>query len=97
MLSGVFLGDAGAPPATTGQELSKGGWVGGVGSAGYDLAGWDGSVGDVSYMPNASVSLVQGSRFQWVANTTDERALSDPGELTRNAAAYTTPNQIQVS
>ena len=27
------------------RQLSKGGWVGGVGSAGYDLAGWDGADG----------------------------------------------------
>ncbi len=96
VLSGVFLGDNGAPPGRAGQQISPGGWVGGFGSAGYDLAGWDGPTGDVSYLPNASVSLVQGSRYQWAANTTDGRALSDPGELVRNAAAYYDPNQIQV-
>jgi hypothetical protein len=95
VLSGVFLGEAGAPPMNGGQELSEGGWVGSVGSSGYDLAGWDGSTGDVSYFPNASLSLVQGSRYQWAADTTDPRALSEPGELTRNAAAYYDPNQIQ--
>ena len=96
VLSGLFLGDAGTPPATTGLELSKGGWIGSVGSAGYALAGWDGANGDVSYMPNVSLNLVQGSRYQWVVNTADTRALSDPGALTRNAAAYTSSTQIQV-
>ncbi len=101
VLSGVFLGEAGAPPATGGQELSEGGWISSpgvvaVGSTGYDLAGWDGPTGDVSYIPNASLSLVQGSRYQWAANTTDPRALSEPGALTRNAAAYYDPNQVQV-
>ncbi len=96
VLSGVFLGDAGAPPANAGQELSKGGWVGSFGSAGYDLAGWDGSVGDLTYMPNVSVSLVKGSRFQWAANTTDPRALSDPSQLTRNASAYDDPKEVRV-
>jgi hypothetical protein len=95
VLSGVFLGDAGAPPATVGQELSKGGWVGGFGSAGYVLAGWDGSAGDISDLPNVSLNLVQGNRYQWAANTSDPRALSDPGQFTRNAAAYTS-NQIRV-
>jgi hypothetical protein len=96
VLSGVFLGDAGAPPATTGAELSKGGWVGAYGSSGYDLAGWDGSVGDVSYFPNASLSLAKGTRFRWIANTGDARALSDPGQLVRNAAAYYDPSQIKL-
>lgn len=96
VLSGVFLGEAGAPPSNTPQELSKGGWVGAFGAGGYDLAGWDGPTGDVSYIPNATVSLVQGSRYQWAANTTDPRALSEPEQETRNAAAYYDPNQIQV-
>jgi hypothetical protein len=96
VLAGVFLGDAGTPPATGGQELSEGGWVGGVGAAGYDLAGWDGPTGDVAYTPNAAVSLVQGTRYQWAVNTTDPRALSEPGTLTRNAAGYYDANQIQV-
>jgi hypothetical protein len=42
------------------------------------------------------VSLVQGTRYQWAANTTEARALSEPGQLTRNAAAYYDPNQVQV-
>ena len=96
VLSGVFLGETGAPPSNTPQELSKGGWVGSFGAGGYDLAGWDGPTGDVSYIPNATVSLVQGSRYQWAANTTDARALSEPEQETRNAAAYYDPNQIQV-
>ncbi len=96
VLSGVFLGEAGTPPSTTGQELSEGGWVGSFGSAGYDLAGWDGANGDVSYIPHDTVTLVQGSRYQWAQNTTDVRALSEPGQLTRNAAAYYDPNQVQV-
>jgi hypothetical protein len=95
VLSGIFLGDAGAPPANAGQELSKGGWVGGVGSAGYALADWDG-VQDVSYLPGVTATLLQGSRYRWVSNTTDERALSDPGQTTRNAAAYYNTTQIRV-
>lgn len=96
VLSGVFLGGEGSPPATMGAELSKGGWVNGVGSAGYDLAAWDGTVGDVSNMPNVSLNLQQGTRYRWGSNTTDARALSDPDQLTRNAAAYYDPNQIRL-
>ena len=95
VLSGIFLGDAGAPPGPTVSSAPQGAWVGKVGSAGYGLAGWDGST-DSSYLPNASLSLVQGSRYQWAANTTDARALQSPDGLTRNASTYYDPNQIQV-
>jgi hypothetical protein len=96
VLSGIFLGNAGAPPAINGEEASKGGWVGGVGSAGYDLAAWDGTVGDVSYIPNASLTLLRGTRYRWAAPTTDARALSDPGEHLRDAATYYDANQIKL-
>ncbi|HXQ00369.1 MAG TPA: hypothetical protein VN845_09955, partial [Solirubrobacteraceae bacterium] len=96
VLNGVFLGGTGAPPANSGQELSQGGWVGGVGSAGYVLGGWDGTVGDLAYLPNASMTLLQGSRYRWVANTTEGSALQDPGEHTRNAAAFYGTNQIAI-
>jgi len=94
-ISGIMLGGAGAPPATGGQQLSQGGWVGGVGSAGYDLAAFNGS-SDLTSIPSATVSLVHGSRYVWAANTTDARALSDPNQSTRNAATYYDPNQIEV-
>jgi hypothetical protein len=74
----------------------QGAWVGSVGSQGYDLAGWDGSAGDASYLPNASLSLAQGSRWQWAADSTDPRALSDPSGLTHNAGTYYDPNEIQL-
>jgi hypothetical protein len=96
VLSGVFLGGAGAPPTAGGAQLSQGGWVGGFGGAGYDLAGWDGSTGDASYIPQASIGLVHGARYQWAANTTDGRALSNAGQFVRNAAAYYDPNQVEV-
>jgi hypothetical protein len=94
-ISGVMIGGAGAAPATGGQQLSQGGWVNGVGSTGYDLAAFNGA-SDLSVTPNATVSLVHGARYQWAANTTDGRALSDPGQTYRNAAAYYDPNQVEV-
>ena len=51
--------------------------------------------GDLSYLPEATLTLQQGSRYQWAQNTTDPRALSDPGQSTRNAGTYYDPNQIQ--
>ena len=70
--------------------------MGTVGSAGYDLAGWNGTAGDLAYMPNASLTVQQASRWQWAANTTDARALSDATGATHNAGTYYDPNQIQL-
>ena len=91
VLSGVFLGDAGPPPSPTVTSAPEGSWVNSVGSAGYDLAGWDGSVGDLSYLPGASSVVEQGTRYQWAANTTDTRALQSPDGLGRAAGAYYDP------
>ena len=43
VLSGIFLGDAGSPPAAPVSSTPQGSWVGTFGSVGYDLAGWEGS------------------------------------------------------
>jgi hypothetical protein len=96
VLSGIFLGEAGPPPAPTVSTAPEGNWVKAVGSAGYDLAGWDGTVGDLSYLPKASLSVQQGTRFQWASNTSDTRALQSPDGLTRSAGAYYDPSQIQL-
>jgi len=96
VLSGILLGNEGSPPAPTVESAPQGKWVGAVGSSGYALGGWDGTAGDVSYLPDASLTLQQGSRWLWAANTTDVRALSDPAEHIRNAATYYDPNQIQM-
>ena len=109
VLSGIFLGEShgegnaeaiaegGNPPQPAVASAPQGAWVKAVGSAGYDLAGWDGATGDVSYLPNASLSLEQGSRFQWAANPSDPRALLDPGGLVRNAGTYYDPSQIKLT
>jgi len=94
-LSAIMLGGAGAPPATGGQQLSQGGWVGSLGSAGYDLAAWYGS-SDLTAIPSASVTVVHGSRYVWAADTTDARALSNSAQTVRNSATYYDPNQIEL-
>src|SRR5205823_3588438 len=73
----------------------QGSWVGTYGSAGYVLGAWKGS-SDVSSLPNASVSLVQGTRFVWNGNTGDVRGLQSPDQSTREAATYYDPNQLQL-
>ncbi len=97
VLSGIFLGDAGPPPAEPVSSAPQGSWVGTYGSVGYDLAGWEGVTGDLSSLPNVSLSLVQGTRYRWLASTTDVRALEAPNGLSREAATYTNATQIRVS
>ena len=96
MLSGIFLGEAGPPPAVKVESAPQGSWVNAVGSSGYDLAGFDGANGDIAYLPNATMTLQQGSRYQWAGNTTDARALQRPDGLSRNAGTYYDPNEIKM-
>jgi hypothetical protein len=96
VLSGIFLGEGGSPPATTTSTSPEGAWTGALGSGGYDLAAWDGST-DLSDLPNASLSLLGGSRYEWASSTEDTRGLESPDGLTREAATYYDPNQIRLS
>ncbi len=96
VISGVFLGDAGAPPTVASTSAPQGSWVGTYGSAGYDLGAWNGE-SDVSDMPNASVSLAQGSRYVWTPKTSDGRALENPNGLTREAATYYDSTQLRLA
>jgi WD40 repeat protein len=96
VISGVFLGDAGAPPTIAATSAPQGGWVGTYGSAGYGLGAWNGE-SDVADMPNASLSLAQGSRYVWAPKTSDVRALENPNTLTREAATYYDPNQLRLA
>ena len=75
----------------------QGSWVNAVGSAGYDLADWNGTAGDVCYLPNASLNLQQGSRYR-VGSKHDRRArAAEPRtRMTRNAATYYDPNEIKM-
>jgi hypothetical protein len=96
VLSGIFLGDAGPPPAMPVSSAPQGNWVGVYGSAGYDLAGWEGAAGDFISLPDASLSLQQGARYRWNADAGEVRAPEAPDRLTRVAAAYTYASQIRV-
>ncbi len=96
VLSGVFLGDAGPPPAPKVESAPQGKWVNTFGSAGYALAGWNGTAGDLAYMPNASLTVQQASRYDWAPNTADARALTDASGTARNAGTYYDANQIQL-
>ncbi len=77
VLSGIFLGEASPPPSPTVASAPQGNWVGVDGLTGYDLAAWNGT-SDLVFMADASVSLVQGSRYVWASQTEDPRALQGP-------------------
>ena len=96
VLSGIFLGDAGAPPAIEPPSAPQGSWVGAYGAAGYDLGAWNGA-SDLTSIPSAAVSLVQGSRYVWAPATGDLRALQSPDKSTRAAATYFDPNQLRLA
>ena len=96
VISAVMIGDAGAPPVTAGTQAPQGNWSKVYGAAGYDLAGFNNGTSDLSWMPNAAITLDQGTRAVQAATTTDARALSDPTGTSRTAAGYTDPNQVRV-
>ena len=91
------LGSLYGPPVVVPpvQQEPQGSWVGKYGSSGYQLADWDG-VGDLSDLGGASLSILQGSRYQWAANTTDVRALQSPDGLARSASTYYDPNELKL-
>jgi hypothetical protein len=97
VLSGIFLGGTGAPPTVASEQKTQGTWVGNEGHEGYALAAWGGST-DISQLPAGdSVSLTQGSRFEWTPSTGETQALQSPDGLTREAATYYDPNQVRIS
>ena len=91
VLSGIFLGGPGVEPSSAPQ----GNWVGTYGGSGYALAAWNGS-SDLTYLPNATLSLVEGSRYQWTSSTTDVRALESPNQSTREAACWYATSQLEL-
>ncbi len=95
VLSGIFLGDTGAPPGPTVASAPQGTWAGAVGSAGYALAGWNGAT-DLTSLSNATLTVEQASRYTWAGPTSDVRALQSPDRSTRIAATYYDPNEIRL-
>jgi hypothetical protein len=96
VISGVFLGGTGSTPLPP-PSAPQGNWVGTYGHVGYSLGGWNGS-SDLSYLPNASLGLTQGTRCAcWGSSTADIRALQSPDATTRVAAVWYDPNQLQLS
>jgi hypothetical protein len=95
VLSGVFLGDEGSPPGVASSSAPQGNWVGAYGSAGYLLPDWGGAQ-DLSDLPGVTATLLEGGRYRWASSTSEVRALTDPGDSTRVASAYTDKTQIHL-
>jgi hypothetical protein len=98
VLSGIFLGGGGTPPAwpPVATQAPQGTWVGSYGAGGYDLAGWNGD-SDVGSMPGVSVALGQGSRWVWASGTGDVRALENAAASARSASCYYDSSQLQLT
>ncbi len=77
------------------SEAPQGDWVGAYGADGFVLAGWDVGADLVDLPAGVSVSLDQGTRYRWNANTTDVRALAAPDEVTRRATIWYDPVEVQ--
>ena len=91
VLSGIFLGGPGIAVSSSPQ----GNWVGSYGGSGYALAAWNGS-SDATYLPDATLSLVEGNRDQWNSSTTDVRALESPDQSTREATCWYASSQLEL-
>ncbi|PYQ65138.1 MAG: hypothetical protein DMF54_11905, partial [Acidobacteria bacterium] len=76
-------------------QSPQGNWVGTYGADGYALVGWNGS-SDLVSLPQSSLVLDQGGRYQWNSSTTAVQALQSPDTSTRRAACMFDSSQIRV-
>jgi hypothetical protein len=96
VLEGITLGDGGPTTMPAYETPPQGNWTAAYGSAGYVLAGWNGS-SDLSALPGGvGETLQQGSRWVWSSSSGDPRALKSPDGSTRKFTTYYDPAQIKV-
>jgi hypothetical protein len=77
--------------AATWDVSTQGNWVGTYGSQGYDLFS-----GPNSLPSYAIVTETGGTPFTWASNTTDPRALQEPGGTGRIAPSVYSPTSLTV-
>src|SRR5438132_13300009 len=58
-------------------------FLGDDGIRGHSLTGWHTCARPISSLPQATLTLDQGSRYQWTTSTTDVRALQSPDATSR--------------
>ena len=73
----------------------QGDWVGTYGADGYALLGWNKN-SDLISIPAASLTLDQGSRYRWSANTTSLRALESPDQSVRRASQWVHSSSLRL-
>jgi subtilase family serine protease len=81
--------------STAPSTSPQGNWVGTYGGSGYALADWNGST-DTTSFSDATLSLVEGSRYEWSSSTTGVRALESPSETTREATCWYSYSQLEL-
>jgi Fibronectin type III domain len=87
------VASATTPAGLAYTQSPQGSWVGVYGANGYALADWNGS-GDLVSLPQSSLVVDQGNRYQWSSGTTAVQALQSPDATTRHAATFYDGNQI---
>jgi subtilisin family serine protease len=84
-----------APTPLPWEQAPQGDWVGVYGSDGYALLGWE-SAGDLVALPQANLTLDQGSRYRWSTTTTSVRALEDPTQTQRRATQWVHSSSLRL-
>jgi subtilisin len=75
----------------------QGDWAGNYGVDGYAIGSWDGTAGDLSVLPNATLTLEQGGRtVPWESPSADIRALEDATATERRATTWWADTQIRL-
>ena len=69
--------------------------MGTYGADGYALLAWNGT-GDLASLPQSTLVVDQGTRFQWNTSTPAVQALESPDTTTRRSTTIYDPNQIRL-
>ena len=88
------VASATTPAGLSYSQSPQGSWVGTYGANGYALLGWNGT--DLVSLPQSSLVLDQGARFEWSSGTNAVQALQSPDTSTRHAACWTDNNQVRL-
>ena len=83
------------PGALAYSQSPQGSWVGTYGADGYDLLGWNGGT-DLVSLPQSSLVIDQGTRFQWNTSTGAVQALESPDTTARRSTSVYDPNQVRL-
>jgi len=89
------VASATTPGALAYSQSPQGSWVGTYGADGYDLLGWNGGT-DLVSLPQSSLVIDQGTRFQWNTSTGAVQALESPDTTARRSTSVYDPNQVRL-